>query len=692
MTTGTLYIHRQHRRFGRTSGFTLLEILIVLVVLLIGILAILRLFPGGFLTVKRTGELTVAEAMVTQMLDAEKNTPNLPQSIVAAVPGPNGTLIPLLTVQPDDLTNVTDADLAQLTNGMAVLPTVLQATGSNPNYYFSDINRIRNIIGETAHVPIPSVANSVFGSVYFLNFGPVYNVFGTDPTTNLPDDSLDVYGAPLERIVQSSTGSNINGTNSPVAQLNYSSQYAIDYPNLMIAFMPRIRGNGSGTRTFLLNFSYYAASNATNAPTVRSVINYKIVVPDLPTTATNTQPIWQKIFPDGPGTDIHDSTFYQFKQDSDVVSRKFQLVTPTPVNDPTANNSSWSWSDDPYEYAWFSPQIGPTGSIANPGVLIFNPRDHDYLEQTSSGTQPLTVRVDYTILDNHIIHEDRTVPASAPFSVKLSLPFILSNGDVMPDQTTYNGLFQQNAIQQPTATPDVIIYDVNNGQEIGEFQSGTYTNKTAFADLGATLDTATGRINFDASKMTDGGTSLENATIRLFYRAQGEWGMQLQKAQASYSRIYQASDISLQNYALMQGYYLGNGQAGGGRQQRMYFPPSEAGKTVILGEYYVLATVNNTPVSKRFSNEAYRINADSSQFEAINGVNMTWIDLTSQHPEAAPPGGNNNQQGQNWLWDDTQTGQAVSSVQGGSVKARVIWRDASHWRKVDNDTLLPQSQ
>ncbi len=684
MTTGTLQTYRRRRRdVGFAPGFTLLEILVVLVILLIGILAILRLFPGGFLTIKRTGEMQMAEALVTEQLDAQKNLSALAEGFIAAVSGPNNSLIPLKDVQPNDLTDVTNADLATeatLSGGQAVIPQPLQGTGQGPNYYYSNINRIRNVMGEFAHIPVPtSNNNTVFGSIYFLQFGPVFNTFGTD-ANNLPTDGLNVRGAPLERVVQSSTGSNINGTNDPngnasspttIAELNYPTQYAIDYTNLVIAFAPRIR-DGGGSRTFLMSFDYYTAANATSLPTVKSVIDYAITVPDVPVAnAANAQPIWQPIFPNNSMQTVAPNLI-AFKQDSDVVSRKFQLLYG---DNAVTNSSSWSWSGDPYEYVWFSPQVG---SFANAGVLLFNPRGYNYLEQTSSGTQPLSVRVDYTILDNHILREDRTVPTATPYSVKLALPFVLTNGDILPDQTTYNGMFQEQ-----NATPDLILYDENNGLEIGEFQNGTYTNKTAFTGLNASLDNKTGLIRFLFDPTTTDGQTLQktlpNTTLRIFYRAQGEWGMQVQKAQATYKQAGDPGSVSYNSY------YLGGTQANVGQPTRMYFPLNEAGKTVVLGQYYVSTNQAAPNDVRQFSNEAYRINDNPALYETLNGVRLTWIDLVSQHPEAAATG-------QNWQWNSGYNGLAVSSVQGGSVKSRVIWRDADHWRKVDNDTILPQGQ
>jgi hypothetical protein len=60
---------------------------------------------------------------------------------------------------------------------------------------------------------------------------------------------------------------------------------------------------------------------------------------------------------------------------------------------------------------------------------------------------------------------------------------------------------------------------------------------------------------------------------------------------------------------------------------------------------------------------------------------MTWIDIGTQHSVASMQG---------WVFDSQQTGRAVSNVRGGSMRVRVVWRDASRWRRVQNVTFLAQ--
>src|SRR5262249_40861862 len=153
------------------------------------------------------------------------------------------------------------------------------------------------------------------------------------------------------------------------------------------------------------------------------------------------------------------------KRNSEDVSRKFRLVNMLPPGENTVLPTSAKpvWSADSYEYAWYTSQ--QTGG-ANIGVLIFNPRGHNEILQTSTGPRPFSARVAYTIFDNHIVRDDRVVPNQAPYDIKLSLPFALTHGDILKDQTAYSGMFRG------ADDADLIIQNVNTGEEIGQIKGG----------------------------------------------------------------------------------------------------------------------------------------------------------------------------------------------------------------------------
>jgi hypothetical protein len=183
------------------------------------------------------------------------------------------------------------------------------------------------------------------------------------------------------------------------------------------------------------------------------------------------------------------------------------------------------------------------------------------------------------------------------------------------------------------------------------------------------------------------GSANASATMRFFYRAHGDWALQIQKASASYRQI-----LGLPSYA--EFYIGGTGTVTGGAATRIYFPLSEAGKTVSIREYWYR---NSGGTTVRVANETFRINANRTQFQTLqNGAATqacTWIDIAAsdKHPDAVS-------------FDASSTGYAVLGVQGISFRSRVLWKSGStvtntangnvvntRWRHSDLDTILTRS-
>jgi prepilin-type N-terminal cleavage/methylation domain-containing protein len=659
MTT-TIARSRRGRAHGLRSGFSLIEILVVLVILLIGILTILRLFPGGFLTIRRTGEITAAEALANQMLASMKEAQGLPDSIIAVVPDGAGGYIPDLTARPDDLSD------------------------NNPNapdWYLSNVNRFRRVLGETFRIPVPTANNVTggFGATYVLQFGPVFNRF-TGGTSD-PEDAIDVRGAAMERVEANSERTFEQPENIPNLR---EGQYAIDYARRRIAFYPRVfdSARAVGFRTFSLRYEYQALVSGNIV--VRSALTGSIRVPDVPLVNQYQRPapIWQPIFNDANdpingthplrnlGTPAPANIYYgtaanptnTILPQSEDISRAFRLLTPTPV---ATSGATPQWSDDPYEYVWYSQQIVDASSRnvnANIGTLLFNPRGYSATIGTPSGPQPFTARVDYLIFDNHIIRDEKQTPSSAPYTVRLSLN----------DQTEYNGMFR--GYQLPTdvgLTPEVLVINANTGQTLAQIVANSCTQYGG-SDI-FTLDAKNGVLRFNQQFIED--NNLRNATFKIFYRTANDWGMQVLKSHNRYipSDVPSTTDPGNGGRPLdYRSYYVGGTQAGVGLPTRIYFPITESGKTVVLGDYYA-QTANGV---EHHTNETYKINEDPAQYENLNNIPLTWIDVQRNHPNIT-------------ALTAARTGRAVNNVHGGSVKARVVWRNSSNrWRRVDSETFI----
>ena len=600
---------KREQSYGSRSrtGFSLLEVIVVMVVLLIGILAVARLFPGGFLTIQRTLELTNATSIAERQVRTIGGNIQPPEAMVAL--DVNGAIDSFRL--PDNLYD------------------------STINYFFNDVNHFRQVIGDAFRVP---AQNAPAGGLHTLQFGPVANTFTTGAN---PTDSISVHGNALERTEQSAL-------NVPV--LRSDTQYGIDYDTLQIAFIPRV---GTSFRLFTITYDYYVASG-TGAilKTVPNSATTVIKVPDIaaPPAGSFAQPQWQLIF-DGVNN-IQPADFdatLKLRRESDVVSRKFTLKSGVPLSP----NATFGWTpNDPYEYVWVSPQFG----AANIGILAFNPAGYTQVVQTATGTQPLTAQVDYVTYDNHILREDAIVSATAPYSVKLALPFILTTGDFLPDQTAYNGMFLDNA-----SPVDVLIVNIATGAVIGEWSNGAAVAGTF------NLNARAGVITFDAAT-----PNIANANLRVFYRAQKNWGVMVQKPSAHYSEVLDPMQVNYKTF------YVGTDQGSAGESTRIYFAPCDAGKTILLGKLWIVDGAGNI---SSISNEAYKIGDNVGSFENVGASQpLPYVDITTRHggskivADASAP-----------------SGRAVENVQGASIRARVAWMSAGRWRTVDSETILTQT-
>jgi prepilin-type N-terminal cleavage/methylation domain-containing protein len=680
------------------NGFSLIEILVVLVLLLIGILAILRLFPGGFLTIVRTAEMTAAQGLVDQQTNSYHNQISIPESLTAGLPDSNGDIIVIPGIRPDDLTDLSQLELQNVYSSQNI---------SNPlanysPYYFSNINKLRYVIGETFRLPIStaSTIGTLGGMVYTLQNGPVFNIFhtatinlGGNSTTTDNADSIKAYGTDLTRSEQDSTTVTSSGLGGILTD---GTIYAIDYANNQIAFFPRPANNttlqishGASYRQFRFRAAIYEPDPNNAGSFITQYTDFTVGVPDqtianLTTPYQPMLPVWQPLnLVHADGTAAPNAHVWP---ETEEVSRQFRLVTQSTGPSP-------GFSDDPYEYAWYSDQIGTTN--ANLGTLIFNPKGHVYNPGIDLDPQPsvndpsylkhidgsadkgvlsansgLVARINYLTFDNHVIRDDRSVPSSFPYVIHLSLPYVSTTGDILADQATYNGLFTESS---STNTPDVIVYDMLTGQVVSQI-GGTLPPGA----VPATIDSKTGTLTLgdpaqNGQDVVNAG--LPSANLRILYRTQKEYGMQVQQATSRYLPVPSPTTLDYRSF------YIGGGTYGG-KPSRIYFDVGQAGKTINVGEYFTGPTTNT---NDRHVNATYQITENAADFESINGQLYAWVDFGAS-------------------LNSTATGRAVNNVQGASLKSRVIWigntdvqTDPTNataqiilkrWRKVDNDTVL----
>lgn len=369
-------------------------------------------------------------------------------------------------------------------------------------------------------------------------------------------------------------------------------QYGIDYgqgSNLpKVAFR-----KSSQARTFYISCSWWESSGGN--PELHTVTNLAIHVP--PNTAE-----WIDV-PITPS-----SSFLGFDNYSDTVSRGFMEVA--------------NWSSDPYEFRFIDSTLG---------IIEFNPLGY---AQKEFG-RPLEAKIDYDILDLGIIREDKRVPSSMPYRINLTLNHLKEKGvsqEINGDE--YLGL------RPGVLGDDVLAVDLQTARVI---------------DLnGSKIDHKDGLVELPSMVTLLGDTPVQlspaGRNIRFFYKAEGDWSVQFQKAYSQYEREYVDKELSYRSYFV--------GPAGGvGGSKRIWFAACNSNGVVSVEYDYADADGR----IKKVVGESHR--ATDVLSPGPGGEDSTYIELK-------------------------ETPVRIYSVNGISIRARVVWRESERWRHVDLDSTL----
>lgn len=604
------------RRLDR-SGTSLIEVLVTFVVFLIGIVSVLRLFPGGFLSMRHTENATLANRLAqTEIERWEGKIENLPSGIL-----PWG-LAP------------TDATYSILTD---IDPSNLEDPIPPGGYYFSDVNKFRRIESESTVIPVPSSANWNAGSIYVLGFSPI--AYDANDAR-----SVIIYGGELRRRPLP--------RNLDELQLKQYSEYAIDYNDALLYLKPLPLKE----RWFNITYSYW---EKTSGMVLYPAVGVRVHV--LAATDPEMDKGYQIVNvpdpaspnPNNPNPVSGVTGFHSVDQGSDSLHREF---------DELGASATWSLTD-PYEFK-------VTDTIG--GVIAFNPLGYRFEEFTVRGKELLTAHIDYNVLDWHIIREERKLPdvfhSAADQDVKLTLRFVKKNGETLEaDGTTYGGLAPDFGL-----THDVLAMDVETGVVYSETSVIADPSSPTNGELVFQVNYKEGIIRFDPAFVDvhnndpTAVSSFQGKTFRIYYRAEGDWGLQVFKAYDVYRRSYTLT-LPLNNLQ----YYF-DATAGIGK---IYFPRCYAGCAVAVDYSYRLNPSDPKEQDRFITGETYKIS------ESTGNNGYCYIDLLAKLQEVH--GQNANVEFRN-----------IAKVYGVSIGARVIWHETGRrlqvgaWRKASLQTYL----
>ncbi|MGQ9696883.1 MAG: hypothetical protein ACUVRO_02670 [Armatimonadota bacterium] len=620
-------------------GTSLVEVLVVMVVLVLGILTAIRMYPLGFSNLRHTENVSVAHRLAQAEVERLKSDQKgLPELIAAVDPSgkPAGSVLDP-TVRPDD---------------MSVHPHAAPAEAA----LWSDVNKIRKVLGEEARIPAPVETGFGRASLYTLAFGPI----DWPPTGVLSEQQADayiqVYGTPMVGVdVQTLTPEEQKDLLTRLGP----SRYAIDYARGAIAV-----ASAPYPRKLKADYSYYVRGGV-----VRTVTGDILEVPaetrapyvEVPLGVVNRRSqIFDPAFLPGPAGGVQPG--------SETISPKLRYV---PFGQAFSTNNELEFK-----------VVGTFGAAGQFGATIaFHPRAHIRLRTAAAGvSRPAVARIDYQVADWHIIREDKGIPSSPPYDVKLALPFIKEAG-VTQEETQLTGgppaLSVYKGIVPSLPGVSVVAVDMEDGSLL--------VNRIPPRNQYFEVDYRNGIVHLPERAWflkPEGGFETKpvaGRALRFFYRADGDWAVAVQKAAASYEPV--ARPVRILPYRSC--YVLPPVEVRqGGRTKyylRVLFPIADQGKSVVLSYAYwdkrqgVRQVVHG--VSAQISDQTVPgISADP-----LGELAGTW----PAHPYVTVA-----------LPDevDLARGVQVFDVKGTSLRVLTVWREGNRWRHQEVSTYLTRQE
>ena len=603
-----------------------------MVVLLVGIMTVIQMFPTGFRVVRAAESQTIATRLGQQELERWKNmADNLPTGILTI--DENGA------VRNKPMPGTDDQMPGPPFRGFLKDASGNWVINADGRYERGNALNVRQIIGETASIPVASYfytgAGAQYGAKYTLAFSPI-------------DVTVDVSGAINGITIKSGDLRRRVGDAEDAPPYLRAGDYAVDYtittgaggaPVFHVAFP---KAYGVANRTYCVSYSYWAST----AP------NNSAVEPDLYSRIEEVQVAgnngaWVPVPVQGVPSD---HTLMELEDSSDTCARGFVQHTPG-INGH--EDKPWC-DDDPYEFKLADPIVG---------VVAFNPTGHDKYEYTAQGIKPIQARIDYRVYDLRIIREDKAVPAAqtgaTTIPIKLALRFILNIGDPTdnPGEETYQGLITNAAGGMNVPLP-LLVIDLATGLRV---DIGTGPNIDFKAGV-VKLPIQAGLVTYDAPANPLATVPLSGRHLRFYYRADGDWSVQCNKAYASYARKWHVAGNDYSNEVDYHSYVVKEKGDASGLTNRLIFAKCEGLKSVVVDYTYI---TGDDGVEHKTTGEAHKIDFDTNTGE--------WcidLGLPKDRPGAYIP----------------PNGRIV--VVGASFTVRVIWRDGKAWRFVDMDTNL----
>ncbi len=654
----------------RRGGFTLVEVVIALAIFLFGAIAIIRIFPPALGLIQNSGDKATALSLNrTALARFAKESSAVPSSvhdtyITADIPGSGPTAVIGSAIRNNSLPK---RNLQAVDN--------LSALGRF-KYISGEKQIVRRVFVLVGGVPTPidyvltsfPIAGPLVGSAPNQTRPPLAQVYKEIPVSGVVAETrLDNSGATPTR---KSGFLNFTEAEPSLASAQLTSANPEDFYYASYKYLDAISGG-------LTN----GIVNATNDEVLRSSTPNG-TNPNI--TISQARLLQGRRFPDSPAT----GALNQSRVIDGPIQLKFRRQLINPVNNPNVSSD-----------------IEVQNTLNNLGVLV--------LTNVSNGVSPLVegdeVSVDYQINDWRQIVSNSvpsiipevtptpgpvTVPPTplqrTPREVVLPLRALSDGGDgTTPSPATF-ALMSYLATNPATMTkyPTLQANALNVSDTLATPPITAPTE--AIANLSANnpfflwgINRKGGRILFDTNDRFDNTEDYQVFQSRVVYQNLDSWTHQLSVAPSNYTPYYGVGlnnrntslqfvgDVGNVSVAEPWRYYVWNA-ASGSQPGRIFFPPSEAGKTISLSYVYTDAFLK-----KEVTND-------------VITINTRWIRAADAPAGATQDLAITDANGDSWLaYAEPQLSgssalmiNAIRSVKGISIQARTAWLDGSNFAQV----------
>ena len=541
------------------AGSSLQEVLMAIAVFAVGITAVMQVFPSGLKMLRSSKDNAHANELAqVQISHLKIHSKEIPTEII------RGELNSFELGNKIEFNTITHGDhfwpfSVDAKNGVSFDGTLFLKGKKTtiPWWMLCGINQQNIILGESKAITAPLVIQNgqetVYGSIIYLNSGPIDGIWPVGSFLNL-------YGNPLMPIVGEP---DLTGLIQPLSGVFYIGQATFWIPE-----------NGASQYRLSLTFthpesgtSHYLFLISASTPGIEGKKGYlecslagllkgfkieKFQPENVDLASIAVAPVFEKV-------DHEINSLYQYKVLNDGL-----------------------------------------------GWILLHPDACRKTLETPYGTEPFRIYADYRVYDWQILRDYFVIPKSDMLVHRLLVDGIMKLGSRGPDGKLYGGL----GLNGFAAGKDFILVDQETGGIYPESSYELDYSKGILIFKEPSLE-----LLFGSNKNKILIKNIRGRPVQAFYKRRGAWGVQAQQS----ARLYKV--LSSKPVAAVS-----NGECYVGDLNKIYFPKTDAGKLVKIGQIFI--EIEKTLERKILRDRVFLIQPSR------NGQGPALIDLSEAAPGA----------------------------------------------------------